>query len=132
MSKVKFNTEQQEILRNNQYTVRVTECFLSLSKEFKEIFMKEYLAGSVPRDILNKYGYSEDILGQKRIWGIAHNIKKEFEQNESFSDIRSKANGAAVAMSHDDEILKLRMQVDYLTQEMEFLKKISSIRSMKK
>lgn len=28
---------------------------MSLSKEFKVIFMKEYLAGAVPREILNKY-----------------------------------------------------------------------------
>ena len=40
MSKVKFSSEQQEILRNNKYTVRVTANILSLSKEFKEIFYK--------------------------------------------------------------------------------------------
>ena len=48
MSKVKFSSKQQEILRNNKYTVRVTANILSLSKEFKEIFYKEYLSGEIP------------------------------------------------------------------------------------
>ena len=57
MSKVKFTPEQQEILRNNQYTVRITANTLSLSKEFKELFYRDYLSGAIPREILQKYGY---------------------------------------------------------------------------
>ena len=48
MSKAKFTSEQQQLLRNNPYTVRVTEDVLYLSKEFKELFYKEYLAGAMP------------------------------------------------------------------------------------
>ena len=40
MSKAKFTSEQQQLLRNNPYTVRVTENVLYLSKEFKELFYK--------------------------------------------------------------------------------------------
>ena len=54
MSKVKFSSKQQEILRNNKYTVRVTANILSLSKEFKEIFYKEYLSGEIPSIVLHK------------------------------------------------------------------------------
>lgn len=67
MSKVNFLSKQQEILRNNKYTVRVTANILSLSKEFKEIFYREYL----PSNILRKYGYPVEILGKERIWGIS-------------------------------------------------------------
>ena len=63
MSKVKFSPEQQQLLRDNPYTVRVTADVLSLSREFKEIFYKEYLNGALPRDILQKYGYPIEILG---------------------------------------------------------------------
>ena len=52
MSKAKLTSEQQQLLRNNPYTVRVTEDVLYLSKEFKELFYKEYLTGAIPRDIL--------------------------------------------------------------------------------
>ena len=62
---------------------------LSLSREFKEIFYKEYLNGALPRDILQKYGYPIEILGSRRIWGISHCIRKQFEKNGEFRDVRT-------------------------------------------
>lgn len=130
MSKVKFTPEQQEMLRNNPYTVRITADILSLSKEFKELFYREYLSGAVPREIFRKCGYPVEVLGQQRIWGITNSIKKEFECNGSFHDIRSgKAARLSVPQTTDEKIRKLEHQIDYLTQEVEFLKKISSIRT---
>lgn len=133
MSKVKFTPEQQEILRNNQYTVRITANTLSLSKEFKELFYRDYLSGAIPREILQKYGYPAEVLGKQRIWGITHCIKKEFECNGSFRDIRSgEAARPSVPQTPDEKIRKLEHQIDYLTQEVEFLKKISSIRNTRR
>jgi hypothetical protein len=84
MSKAKFTSEQQQLLRNNPYTVRVTEDVLYLSKEFKELFYKEYLTGAIPRDILKKYGYPSAVLGKQRIWGISHTIRQQYEKPENF------------------------------------------------
>ena len=131
MSKVKFTPEQQQLLRSNPYTVRVTESVLNLSKEFKELFYKEYLTGAVPRDILQKYGYPADVLGKKRIWGISHDIRKQFEKTGEFRDIRASVSPRNEA-SPDEKIRQLEHQVNYLTQEVEFLKKISSIRNTRK
>lgn len=130
MSKVKFTPEQQEFLRNNPYTVNVTPDLLYLSKEFKELFYKEYQTGSLPREILHKYGYPTEILGKKRIWGIAYCIKKEYERNGFFTDIRSVAvRNTSVPKAPEDRMKYLEHQVKYLTEEVEFLKKISSIRN---
>ncbi len=131
MSKVKFTPEQQQLLRNNPYTIRVTEDVLNLSKEFKELFYKEYLAGAIPRDILQKYGYPSDVLGKQRIWGISHSIRKQFEKTGEFRDVRTPGS-PLTADSPEDKIRQLEHQVNYLTQEVEFLKKISSIRSTRK
>ena len=131
MSKAKFTTEQQQLLRNNPYTVRVTEDVLNLSKEFKELFYKEYLTGILPRDILEKYGYSADILGKQRIWGISHMIRKQFEKTGEFRDVRNPGSFITLE-SPEERIHQLEHQVDYLTQEVDFLKKISSIRSTRK
>ena len=131
MSKAKFTTEQQQLLRNNPYTVRVTEDVLNLSKEFKELFYKEYLTGILPRDILEKYGYSADILGKQRIWGISHMIRKQFEKTGEFRDVRNPGSFITLE-SPEERIHQLEHQVDYLTQEVEFLKKISSIRTTRK
>lgn len=131
MSKDKFTPEQQQLLRNNPYTIRVTENVLSLSKEFKELFYKEYLAGSLPRDILQKYGLLPDILGERRIWGISYTIRKQFEETGEFRDVRAPGS-PLTKHSTEDKIRQLEHQVNYLTQEVEFLKKISSIRSTRK
>lgn len=122
MSKVKFTNEQQEQLRRIPYTVNVTANTLSLSKEFKEIFYKEYLSGTLPRDILQKYGYQPEVLGKQRIWGISHCIRRQFEENGEFRDVHMPATGK-VATSPEDKIRQLEHQVGYLTQEVEFLKK---------
>lgn len=133
MSKARFTPEQQEILRNNQYTARVTSDTLSLTKEFKEIFYREYITGAIPRDILQKYGYPIEILGKVRIWGISHCIKKEYERDGAFSDLHSKnTNKTTPPSTSEDKIRLLEQQVSYLTQEVEFLKKISSIKNTRK
>jgi hypothetical protein len=131
MSKAKFTPEQQQLLRNNPYTIRVTENVLNLSKEFKEIFYKEYLTGALPRDILEKYGYPADVLGDQRVWGISHTIRKQFEKTGEFRDVRI-TDSPITAKSSEEKIRQLEHRVNYLTQEVEFLKKISSIRSTRK
>jgi hypothetical protein len=131
MSKVKFTPEQQQLLRNNPYTLRVSENVLNLSKEFKELFYREYLAGALPRDILQKYGFPPDVLGDRRIWGISHTIRKQFEDTGKFRDVRAPGS-PLTEVSPEDKIRQLEHQVSYLTQELEFLKKISSIRSTRK
>ena len=69
MSKKVFTNEEVELLRNNPYTYAVTPHILSFTKEFKELFWKEYQAGEIPRQILEKHGYPADVLGKERIWG---------------------------------------------------------------
>lgn len=97
MSKVKFTPEQQQMLRENPYTIHVTA----------------------------------DVLGKQRIWGISHCIRKRFEETGEFSDIRTPAVSKTGA-TPKEKIRQLEHQVSYLTQEVEFLKKISSIRSTRK
>lgn len=134
MSKVKFTEEQQQELQNNKYTARVTANSLSFTKEFKELFYNEYLTGVLPREILRRYGYPVEILGKQRIWGIAHCIKKEYESNGGFRDVRSPrpAPARSEELTPEQQIRQLQHKLDYLTQEVEFLKKISSIRNIRK
>lgn len=122
MSKAKFTPEQQQLLRNNPYTIRVTENVLSLSKEFKELFYKEYLTGALPRDILQKYGFSPDVLGKQRIWGISHTIRKQFEETGEFRDVRAPGS-PLTEDSPEDKTQQLEHQVNYLIKKVEFLKK---------
>lgn len=134
MSRTTFSEEQQQQLRSIKYTAKVTGSTLSFTKEFKQLFYEKQQAGILPRDILRECGYPVESLGKQRIWGIAYSIKKEYEANGCFQD--GRATKAAVSKTEtttqEQQIQQLQQKVDYLTQEVEFLKKISSIRTTRK
>ena len=133
MSRKTFTNEEQELLRSNQYTYSVTPHTISFTKAFKEIFYEEYLRGKLPSQILEKYGYPPKILGRRRILGISHNIRKQYESPEGLHEgaLLKKKNLNEKATTSEEAIKDLQREVEYLRQEMEFLKKISSIRTMK-
>lgn len=138
MSKKLFTEEEQQLLRQNPYVYSVSESSLSLTKEFKELFLEAYNKGQSARNILENYGFESAILGNQRIWGISSYIRNEYQEYGEFTEGRNAcvkrsskpniSNSATMA----DEIRQLKHEVDYLKQEMEFLKKISAIRTTRK
>ena len=131
MSKKQFSDEEMDTLRQNPFTFNVTRNTLSFTKEFKELFLAEYKAGSIPRQILIDHGYDPEMLGNRRIWGISQHIRKQYDKygevHEGVS--HAKPRGQEKPQSDKDELKQLRHEVDYMKQEIEFLKKISSIRN---
>lgn len=126
MSKKIFTESDLKILRENKYTYKVTPNTISFTKEFKTIFYEEYLGGNIPRLILEKYGYPAEMLGKQRIWGIAHCIKNEYEKHGEFHEgslPRPAFSGSAEHMTPEESLRHLQHEVNYLKQEMEFLKK---------
>ena len=136
MSKKSFTPEEQTILRQNQYTYKVTEYTITFTKEFKELFVQKYSAGLTARKILTDCGYNPEIFGDRRIQGISHHIREQYEETggvftQGHSGYR-KPRKTSVQLSEKEELKQLRQEVDYLKQEIEFLKKISSIRTTRK
>ena len=141
MSRKLFTEEQQQLLRQNPYIYSVTETRITLTKEFKELFMTAYKAGESPRKILEYHDFDISLIGERRIWSISQHIRTEYKKYGAFHEgygPRGEAaspdapTDAAKPVSEADEIKQLRHEVDYLKQEMEFLKKISSIRTTRK
>ena len=139
MSRKQFTREQIEILRQNPYVYSVTGSRLTLTKEFKEIFMTSYKAGELPRTILEDHGFDIRILGERRIWSISQHIREEYKKYGEFHEGYGPRSYCGLApadqnqpISEKDELKQLRHEVDYLKQEIEFLKKISSIRTTRK
>ena len=141
MNRKLFTEEQQQLLRQNPYIYSVTETRITLTKEFKELFMTAYKAGESPRKILEDHSFDISIIGERRIWSISQHIRTEYKKygefHEGYGPRGEAANhdaptDAAKPVSEADEIKQLRHEVDYLKQEMEFLKKISSIRTTRK
>ena len=136
MNRKLFTEEQQQLLRQNPYIYSVTETRITLTKEFKELFIKKYNEGMTPRQILIECGYNPDMLGDRRIWGIAQHLKEQYTESggsfsQGYTGCRSSKK-TAEHLSEKEEIRLLWQEVDYLKQEIEFLKKISSIRTTRK
>lgn len=138
MSRKVFTKEQQELLRQNPYVYSVSASCLKLTKEFKELFMKAYNNGDTPRAIMENYGFDIGVIGDRRVWSISLRIRAEYQKYGEFREgYRRRPSGSAASsseqpLSEKDELRLLRYEVDYLKQEMEFLKKISSIRNTEK
>lgn len=138
MSRTIFTKEQQQLLRQNPYVYSVSDTSLSLSKEFKEIFIEEYQSGTSPRRILEDHGFDISLIGERRIWGISQRIREEYKKHGSFSEgyhsrrIFPSGSESEPAPSDAGELKQLRHEVDYLRQEVEYLKKISAIKTIRK
>ena len=129
MGKKVFTDEEMELLRNNPYTYSVRPSTLYLTKEFKELFLQEYQKGEVPRQILDKYGYPADVLGKKRIWGIAHNIKDQYYSEEGLREGSLKRGTSADNSNEitEEAVRQLQDEVRQLRQEIERIKKGFSV-----
>lgn len=137
MEAKRFTGEEMEALRSNPYTLKVTQCQLSFTAEFKELFWKLYNEGMHPKDILLSLGYDPAVLGENRVNGIRMHIKEEFNKQGVFSSGRrprrtSAGKGPDVPPDPAVEIRQLRNEVEYLRQQVDFLKKISSIKTSEK
>ena len=127
-----FTEEEMQQLRENPYTHRVTSRQLSFTAEFKARFWEDYGKGITPREIMRKYGYDPELLGEARINGIRMHIREEAKREDGFFSgrrpVELKAQDRAESADRSDKLARLEHEVKYLRQEVEFLKKISSIR----
>ena len=137
MSKDTFSIKEQEQLGQNPYTFRVSAKQISFTKEFKQDFWKIYCErGLSPKTIVEMLGYDPEMLGSIRISGIQRHIKDEMQ---SYAGPHSGRRGRRYSkLSADDgyavpgSMEEMRHEIQYLRQEVEYLKKISSIKAMKK
>lgn len=133
MSRNHFTEDEILQLSENPYTLRVSAKSISFTRKFKLLFWTDYCNGLVPRKILEKYGYDPEMLGIKRIEGLQGSIKKEAIATDGFKyERKSSVSEHPDDFSPEKRIQELEKKVNYLEQQMEFLKKISSTRSTKK
>ena len=121
-----FTPEQIKVLQQNQYVLRVSPTVLSFTVEFKKRFWEFYTQGKLmPREILSILGFDTQMLGKARVRGIPYNLKLEYANFGEFTEVRRNAMQKEKYLP-DQEMKRLRMEVEYLRQEQEFIKKIIS------
>ena len=138
MNRNTFTKREIQLIKNNPYTYKVTESQIFYTKEFKEEFWRRYQAGESPRAIVEALGYDPDMIGQYRIHGLQINIQKQAQRPEGFTEGKGRRKGRKTELYDvdnnptDETIIKMQHELLYLRQEVEFLKKITSIKDTKK
>ena len=72
----KFSTAEQELLRANPYTEKVTANQISFTLAFKEAFWRLSVEGSTGNMALRKLGYDPELLGFERVHNITKRIRR--------------------------------------------------------
>ena len=127
-----FTMEQLEQLRSNPYTYKVTSRKIFFTAEFKEAFYQKRQAGLTLKETLLELGYDPEVLGEKRIDGLSHMINKAVREGKSFTEgikpRKSILDEKCPELTREN-FLKMQHELLYMRQELEFLKKISSLRN---
>ena len=132
MSKKFFTEEQQRELNSNPYVYKVSKSTLRVTKEFKQIFLAAYDSGERVQEIFERHGLPASLLSEKRIWSISYHIRSEYEKYGAVRDgfsAREKQSKFPKMLTKDQEIAELRNELEYVKQQLEFLKKIISLRN---
>ena len=72
----KFSAAEQELLRANPYTEKVTEHQISFTLSFKEAFWRLSVEGCTGNMALRKLGYDPELLGFERVHNITKRIRR--------------------------------------------------------
>ena len=125
-----YTDEQIKELKSNPYTLNVTSKKLYFTAKFKEDFWISYQAGNAPRKILKDFGYNLNLFEQKQIDSIVQRIKKQALSGNGFTEGENRQKRIPIKptdeaeLSSPQSITRMQSELQYLRQEVEFLKKI--------
>ena len=98
--------------------------------KFKEDFWVSYQAGNSPRKILSDFGFDLSIFKQKQIDSLVQHIKKQALSGNGFTEGENRQRRMSIKATDEAElsspqsIRRMQSELQYLRQEVEFLKKI--------
>ena len=129
----KFSAAEQELLRANPYTEKVTENQISFTLAFKEAFWRLSVEGCTGNMALRKLGYDPELLGFERVHNITKRIRREARSPEGFHEgarggVRIPGGGSnqteGASAPSDEAARRMKREILCLQQQMAFLKKL--------
>lgn len=130
-----FTLEQIAQLRKNPYTYKVTNCKIFFTAEFKKAFYQKRQEGLTLKETFISLGYDPEVLGDRRIDGVSHLINKAVREGKGFHEgVKSRTSILEEECPGltQENFLKMHHELQFMRQELEFLKKISSLRNSRK
>ena len=128
MARKPLDAEEIAELRSNPYVASIISGRISFTPEFKRVAYEQLMSGKSMRTILEEHGINTDVLGESRIYSIAHKLRRNADREEGFADLRTQ-NSRKPAKETKEQTLanrveQLEHELAYTRQEVEFLKKI--------
>ena len=128
----RFTDDDIQELSKNPYTLSVTGNRLSVTLAAKEKILELFNEGRSRRQIMAELGYDPDLLGDDRVKNIIRSTRRESESAQGLHEGYSRAAKKHLDKEEIEQLdesassyAKLKNEVIYLRQEVEFLKKIS-------
>ncbi|MDP4178601.1 MAG: hypothetical protein Q8900_09710 [Bacillota bacterium] len=124
-----YSAKEIKELKSNPYTLNVTKYKLSHTVKFKEDFWIKYQVGIAPRKILEELGYNPEMFGQKRIDSLVQRIKGQALSGDGFTEGSNRTKRMKIESLNTTNVSAksidyMQHELQYLRQEVEFLKKI--------
>ena len=136
---ISYTQEQIKILEQNSYTHSVTPYRITFTIEFKHFFAEQMnIPGMTTPKILRAAGYDTSFFSRDAMDNIRIRIRAELESDKGFKQPRGLTNKEKTAQfaiknlekqNTNASIKELQEHIVHLEQQVEFLKKISHIRS---
>ena len=128
MAEKPLNAEEISELRSNPYVASIVSGRIRFTPEFKRLAYDQLMNGKSMRTILEEHGIDTDVLGDSRVHGIAHKLRRDADREGGFADLRTQ-NSRKPAKGTKEQTLvnrveQLEHELAYTRQEVEFLKKI--------
>ena len=132
MASKELTEEEVRNIKENPYTLSITPTRFALTKEGKEKILELAEAGKTIRQIMTELGYDPEMLGHHRTKNLIRKIREEAESQAGIHNGYVKRKPKHLTTDQIAELeqnpasyAKLKNEVIYLREEVEFLKKIS-------
>lgn len=127
MANKKFTANEMERLQESPYVLDVSPSIVHFSAGFKKLFYEALQGRKSPNDIVLALGIDPNILGENRVMGLRTMICNEVRAGKGFRDLNTYGKYLDCALSPEAKIHLLEQELAYKNQEIEFLKKITSL-----
>jgi len=135
-----FSPQQLSELLQSPYVAHVTQKSVSYTVRFKDMFWQRYCDGIDPIQIFEDAGFSVETVGRARIFGFAKTLRLQYERGAIWNEgsepatetgesrilpplpkQRSKRTQDTI---NQNDLSRMHHKLQYMEQELEFIKKI--------
>jgi len=128
----RFSEDEVHMLEMNPYTLSITNNRISVTLAAKKRILELYSEGKTRREIMADLGYDPDLLGEERVKSIIRSTRREAESEKGLHEGYKRTAKRHLEKEEIEQLdespssyAKLKNEVIYLREEVEFLKKIS-------